>query len=157
MAGKITLVDGYRDRWHHRLIFVQVVINYRKKWGTDIILDLTRVFQLSTDTCTVDRWYSSARPVRGPVARQVTGSNLFYGQHLDLCVARKSTTSPLPVNFFNTRFKASSDLVTHKRKRRIRLGCFAQMDNKNVFKISKNTDIIQNRFLVCKDYFKAIR
>ena len=96
MAGKNTLVDVCSNRWHHRLILVQVVINYRYKWGTDIVLVLTRAFQLSTDTNTVDWWYSSVRPVRGPVARKFTGSTWIYGQHVDLRVARKSTTSPLP-------------------------------------------------------------
>ena len=52
---------------------------------------------LSTDTYTVDWWYSSLRPVRGPVARKFTGSTKIYGLYVDLRVARKSTTSPLPV------------------------------------------------------------
>ena len=92
------------------ILVVRVVIDYRKKWGTDIVLVLThtmnfqwkkkvpwngavsmrsragswetlsicitctRAFQLSTDTYIVDWWYSSVRPVRGPVARKFTGS-----------------------------------------------------------------------------------
>ena len=71
---KINLVDVYNNRWHHSLILLQVVINHRTKWGTDIVLVLTRAVQLSTDTHTVDWWYSSVRPVRGPVARKFTGS-----------------------------------------------------------------------------------
>ena len=75
MAGKITLFDVCSNRWHHRLILIQVVINYRKKWGTGILLVLTRAFQLSTDNNTVYWWYlSSVRPVRGPVTRKFTGS-----------------------------------------------------------------------------------
>ena len=99
MAGKITLVDVCSNRWHHRLILVQVVINYRYKWGTEYwhCFGLDSAFQLSTDTNTVDWWYSSVWPVRGPVARKFTGSTEIYGQHVDLRVARKSTTSPPPL------------------------------------------------------------
>ena len=93
---KITQVDVSSNRWSNRLILVQVFINYRYKWGTDVVLVLTRAFQLSTDTNTVDWWYSSVRPVRGPVAHKFTSSTQIYGQHVDLRVARKSTTSPLP-------------------------------------------------------------